>query len=75
MDNGPESSGVRTQLRCVAEQGGDALGAQSTVTQMGHSDSPGSGSIVRDILFKKHLARLEKAGVDGLAESCKLANA
>src|SRR5437588_5482106 len=44
--------------RCVAEQGGDALGgsalgAQSTITQMGHSDSPGSGSIVRDVLFEK----------------------
>src|ERR687895_2732224 len=44
--------------RCVVEQGGDALGgsalgAQSTITQMGHSDSPGSGRIVRDVLFEK----------------------
>src|SRR5205823_14268370 len=42
--------------KCVAEQGGDALGgsalgAQSTVIQMGHSDSPSSGSIVRGYSF------------------------
>jgi DDE family transposase len=30
-----------------------AVGAQSTVTPMGHSDSPGGGSVIRDILSEK----------------------
>jgi hypothetical protein len=44
--------------RRIAEQGGDALGgsalgARSAVTHVGHSDSPGDGSLVRDVLFER----------------------
>jgi Rhodopirellula transposase DDE domain len=48
-------------------RGGSALRARSTVTQVGHSDSPGDGSLVRDVLFEKSPYHRRRGTLERLA--------